>query len=354
MAGPGALTLLDRLTPSSISSLSTHQSTLSCLLHPYTGGIVDDTVITRLGPELFYLVTNAACREKDATYISRHINDISGGSIDWEVLDGWGLIALQGPLSADILQPLLVDHVDLKTLYFGHSRFLRMRLASDDTMPSPILISRAGYTGEDGFEISIPPELTSAVTQTLLQSAGPDRLRLAGLGSRDSLRLEAGMCLYGHDLDDTTTPVEAGLSWIIGKDRRIEGGFLGEETILGQLRPVKDGGTGVERRRVGLIVEGVPAREGAEILSSSNSTIAANPDGSDEIIGRVTSGCPSPSSPPGTNIAMGYIKSGFHNVGTLVDVLVRGKKRTATVTKMPFVKARYWKETDAGVGTSPA
>jgi aminomethyltransferase len=140
------------------------------------------------------------------------------------------------------------------------------------------------------------------------------------------------MCLYGHDLDDTTTPVEAGLSWIIPKERRggDGGGFHGAEVILKQLVPKTKGGLGVERRRVGLIVEGAPAREGAEIFSA---------DG--EKIGKVTSGCPSPTL--GKNIAMGYIKDGFHKSGTEVSVAVRGKPRKAAVTKMPFVPTKYWK-----------
>lgn len=168
------------------------------------------------------------------------------------------------------------------------------------------------------------------------------------------------MCLYGHDLDDITTPVEAGLSWIVGKDRRIEGGFFGEEVVLRQLLSKKEGGIGVERRRVGFVVEGAPAREGAAILSSSSSEEKAGSksgvsgDGKEkeEVIGKITSGCPSPSL--SQNIAMGYIKTGYHKAGTAVDVLVRGKRRRATVTKMPFVKARYWKEVEAGKGTAPA
>lgn len=145
------------------------------------------------------------------------------------------------------------------------------------------------------------------------------------------------MCLYGHDLDDSTTPVEAGLSWVIGKDRRAGGGFHGAETILRQLRPAREGGGGVERRRVGLVVEGAPAREGAEIVS-----------GDGVVVGKVTSGCPSPTL--GSNIAMGYVKHGLHKAGTELGVLVRGKQRRAEVAKMPFVASRYWKQ---AAGTAP-
>ena len=137
------------------------------------------------------------------------------------------------------------------------------------------------------------------------------------------------MCLYGHDLDDTTTPVEAALSWIIGKDRRIEGGFHGDSVILQQLKKKSEGG-GVSRRRVGLIVEGSPAREGADIVNESG-----------ESIGKVTSGCPSPILKK--NISMGYVKDGMHKSGTEVQVVVRGKKRKATIAKMPFVPTQYYK-----------
>jgi aminomethyltransferase len=333
-SGPGATAFLQTVTPAGLASLGVHHSGLSTLLWPATGGIVDDTIVMRLGPEQFYVVTNAGCREKDLVYFREQLDAFSkagGEKVHWEVLDGWGLVALQGPLSEEILTGVLADsnEANLKELYFGQSKFLKIRLKGME-LSSPLLVSRGGYTGEDGFEISIKPEETVAVTEALLQSAGPERLQLAGLGARDSLRLEAGMCLYGHDLDDTTTPVEAGLSWVIGQDRKVEGGFHGAEVILRQLKPKTKGGAGVERRRVGLIVEGAPAREGAEIVT---------PDG--ERIGRVTSGCPSPTL--GKNIAMGYIKDGFHKAGTGVDVIVRGKMRKAQIAKMPFVPSKYWK-----------
>ncbi|KAJ9647888.1 Aminomethyltransferase, mitochondrial [Coniosporium apollinis] len=338
LTGPGSTGFLSQITPSSVSTLETHHSTLSALLHPGTGGIVDDTIITRLGPEAFYIVTNAGCREKDTRYLADQLSEWhqSGGEkVDWQVLKGQGLVALQGPLAPSILQDVLFEPqaVDLQKMYFGQSKYLKLRLPSGE--PSvEVLASRGGYTGEDGFEISIPGPQTTEITELLLKSAGEDKLRLAGLGARDSLRLEAGMCLYGHDLDDSTTPVEAGLSWIIGKDRRTEGGFHGSEVILQQLKPKKEGG-GVSRRRIGLIVEGAPAREGAEIVNKG------------EKVGKVTSGCPSPTLKK--NIAMGYIKQGLNKAGTEVEVVVRGKNRKAVVSKMPFVPSKYWKG-----GASPA
>lgn len=339
ISGPGATALLEKITPSSLAVLPLSHSTLSCLLHPATGGIVDDTIITRIGPETFYVVTNAACRDKDSAYFAEQIEAFRGeGEVVWEVLENWGLIALQGPLSADLLNNALggSDQVDLKSLYFGQCKQVHLKLP-DSTNSATVLVSRGGYTGEDGFEISIPPGIVEKVTEHLLTSAGPDQLRLAGLGSRDSLRLEAGMCLYGHDLDDSTTPVEAGLSWVVHKDRRIGGGFHGDAVILRQLRPAKEGG-GTSRRRVGLIVDGAPAREGAEVVAATAET-----GGEGKVIGKVTSGCPSPTL--GKNIAMAYVESGYLKAGTEVGVLVRGKRRKATVVKMPFVASRYWKQT---------
>ncbi|KAH8675849.1 hypothetical protein BX600DRAFT_377215 [Xylariales sp. PMI_506] len=343
-SGPGATAFLQRITPASLSSLPYHHSTLSTLLWPGTGGIVDDTIVTKLGEDnLFYVVTNAACRDKDLKYLGEQLaawNAEGGASVEHEILDGWGLVALQGPLSEEILSAVLAAPAEtaLRELYFGQSRFAKVKVGGKE-LESPVLISRGGYTGEDGFEISIAPEDTVAVTEALLETAGPERLRFAGLGPRDSLRLEAGMCLYGHDLDDTTTPVEAGLSWVIGKDRRSPGGegaFHGAEVIVAQLTPKTKGGKGVERRRVGFIVEGAPAREGAEIRDAA----------SGEKVGVITSGCPSPTL--GKNIAMGYIKDGLHKSGTEIEVVVRGRPRKATVTKMPFVPSKYWK------GTAPA
>ncbi|KAF2003212.1 glycine cleavage system T protein [Amniculicola lignicola CBS 123094] len=327
-SGPGADAFLSRITPSSITTIPEYSSTLSTLLHPETGGIVDDTVIARL-PDKFYVVTNAACKEKDLAYLTKELDSWHSESenpkVDWKVLDNQGLIALQGPKAPEILSRVLdTQSVQaLEKLYFGQC--MRATIKGTD---ADILVSRGGYTGEDGFEISIPPYATEAIATFLLDSAKKE-LRLAGLGARDTLRLEAGMCLYGHDLDDSTTPVEGALSWIIGKDRRAKGGFHGDSIILNQLKKKSEGG-GVSRRRVGFIIEGAPAREGAEVV-----------DAAGEKIGNITSGCPSPTLK--RNIAMGYIKDGLHKSGTEVQVVVRGKKRKAVVAKMPFVASKYFK-----------
>ncbi|ROV97954.1 hypothetical protein VSDG_04850 [Cytospora chrysosperma] len=338
-SGPGAAAFLQMVTPSNLEALPVNKSTLSALLHPGTGGIVDDTVITKLADDEFYVVTNAACRDKDDAYLAAQLAAFQGAEVRHEKQDQKGLVALQGPLSAEILTALLADpdKVDLSKLYFGSCTSAALRLPGGAGVSSPVLISRGGYTGEDGFELSIASAAeTVAVTEALLAGAGPGRLQLAGLGARDSLRLEAGMCLYGHDLDDTTTPVEGGLSWIVPKERRGAGaGYHGAEVIARQLVPKGKGGLGVERRRVGLVVQGAPAREGAEVVSKEG-----------DRVGTVTSGCPSPTL--GINIAMAYVKDGFHKSGTELDVVVRGRNRKATVTKMPFAPTKYWK------GTAPA
>jgi len=309
-------------------------------LHP-SGGIIDDSIITNISEEnpKFYFVTNGETRNKVALHIRGEVdkwNDEASEDVFHEVKSKNGLLALQGPLAADILhmlEPTDINtghHFELEKLLFGQCAWMRIALVGR------VLISRGGYTGEDGFEISVPPGRTDSsnrtlgLTKLLLDTAGKDKLRLAGLGARDSLRLEAGMCLYGHDIDDTTTPVEASLSWVIAKDRRDDGHFYGSDTILQQLKKKSEGG-GVSRRRVGLIIEDkASAREGAHIVDEKG-----------EKIGVVTSGGPSPTL--GKNIAMGYVKDGMHKSGTELGVVVRKKTRKAVVTKMPFVQPKYWK-----------
>jgi aminomethyltransferase len=341
--GPGAESFLETVTPAGLKDLAPGQSTLSALLHPVTGGTVDDCMITRLeeGPKhLFYLVTNAGNRQKDFDFLSEAIDNWAGTvnpvvQLRHLEVEGqpFGLVALQGPLAQEILQQALSPDckVDLSKWYFGNAKYITLALPGGRET-HPVVASRGGYTGEDGFELSIHPTETVAVTDRLLKLAGKEKLRLAGLGARDSLRLEAGMCLYGHDLDDTTTPVEAGLNFIIPKNRRSApgSGFNGAETIIPQLTPKSKGGAGVSRRRVGLIVEGAPAREGAEIVDMDGNNI-----------GQVTSGCPSPTLKK--NIAMGYVKDGMQKADTEVQVVVRGKKRKAVVTKMPFVPSKFYR-----------
>ncbi|KJZ72608.1 hypothetical protein HIM_07967 [Hirsutella minnesotensis 3608] len=331
--GPDAAAFLERVTPSAWGSMGLMQSKLTTFLWPETGGIVDDSVVTRIGEDEYYVVTNGACLDKDTSYFDRELGNF-GGRVEWTRLDGSGLVALQGPQAVQVLTQVLATDTKLDALYFGSAVWAKLKLAGG-AESHPVLISRGGYTGEDGFEISFNGKLypaidtTKAAVESLLGVAGPECLRLAGLGARDSLRLEAGMCLYGHDLDDTTTPVEAGLSWVIPQERRKAGGFHGASVIQAQLTPKSKGGQGVERRRVGFVVDGAPAREGAEVQSDGQS------------VGKITSGVPSPTL--GKNIAMGYVKDGLHKAGTELDIVVRGRKRKGVVTKMPFITTRYHK-----------
>ncbi|KAI8149101.1 aminomethyltransferase mitochondrial precursor [Fennellomyces sp. T-0311] len=279
------------------------------------GGIIDDTIIMQQ-ENCLYVVSNAACADKDLAHIRKHLAEFQnkGGDVDLQIIDDHSLIAIQGPSAAAALEQLVGK--SLNDFGFMHGRFM-------DVAGIPCHVARSGYTGEDGFELSIPtPEIVN-ITQKLMEN--PD-VELAGLGARDSLRLEAGLCLYGNDLDDTTTPIEAGLTWTIPKSRRETGGFLGDKHILSQIKDKKS----IQRRRVGLIVQGAPAREGAEILDKEG-----------QVIGKVTSGCPSPCLKK--NIAMGYVKSGFHKKGTELSVKVRNKVQDAVISKMPFVEAKYHK-----------
>ncbi|KAG5940550.1 hypothetical protein E4U53_007577 [Claviceps sorghi] len=341
--GPQAAAFLERLTPSDWKNQGLMQSKLTTFLWPHSAGIVDDCVITRLSEDTFFAVTNGACFEKDNAYLDEQMREYGNG-VRWSRRErGVGLIALQGPQAAEILKEALAHDegaeykVDLDRLYFGSSAFAKLRFSEGGSRRTtePVLITRGGYTGEDGFEISFGAqtqarETTAQFAESLLEMAGPERLQLAGLGARDSLRLEAGMCLYGHDLRDDITPVEAGLSWVVARERRhAQAGFHGAEVVAAQLTPRSKGGAGVPRRRIGLVVEGAPAREGAEIQSEGRG------------VGSVTSGVPSPTL--GKNIAMGYVDDGLHKAGTELDIVVRGRKRKGVVTKMPFVPPRYYK-----------
>lgn len=308
---------LEWLTPSSLASLAPYSSTLSVLLNE-RGGIIDDTVVTKHADDAFYVVTNAGRRDRDLAWFKERLDEwnssdrASNGKVELEIMDGWGLLALQGPEAAQYLQNL--TSFDLRALTFGRSAFVPIEGYN-------LHVARGGYTGEDGFEISIPPAATLEVAKLLSNSP----VQLTGLGARDSLRLEAGMCLYGQDLDEDTTPVEAGLTWVIGKERRESGDFIGADGVRKHLKE------GAPRRRVGLIIDGAPARQGAQIFAPSTQ----------DPIGAITSGIPSPTL--GKNIAMGYVQSGWHKKGTEVDVEVRNKARKGVLTPMPFTPPHYWR-----------
>jgi aminomethyltransferase len=276
------------------------------------GGILDDLMITRM-PDGFYLVVNAACKEQDITHLRSHLSE----GTQLEVLEQRALTALQGPQAAAVLAKL---EPAVAEMVFMDNR--PVQLAGIDC-----IVSRSGYTGEDGYEISVPADQVEALCRTLLDYP---EVQPIGLGARDSLRLEAGLCLYGHDIDRTTTPAEASLIWAISPARRNggarAGGFPGADLILEQIRDKS-----ATRKRVGLIGEGrAPIREGTSLLDS---------DGN--IVGQVTSGTFGPSA--GKPVAMGYVETAFSAVDTALFAEVRGKQLPVTVSKMPFVPQRYYR-----------
>lgn len=223
------------------------------------------------------------------------------------------LIAVQGPSAKNAVQNL-AKSVDISKLFFMTTTEAEIAGVKN------CRITRCGYTGEDGFEISVPSESIEAVVEKLLQE---DNVKLAGLGARDSLRLEAGLCLYGSDIDANTTPIEAGLTWLVAKSRRADVNFPGAEVINSQIK------NGTSIKRIGLrIPSGPPARSGVEIVHEGTK------------VGHVTSGCPSPSL--GGNVGMGYIQTAYMKSGTKVDVNIRGKLFPAEVSKMPFTPSHYY------------
>ncbi|PIA13459.1 hypothetical protein COEREDRAFT_49171 [Coemansia reversa NRRL 1564] len=304
---------LERLVVADLKELSVGSSTLSLFTNE-KGGIEDDTIITQQHDSL-YVVSNAGCADKDYAHLQQHAKAMQAQGADVKVqrIEDHSLVALQGPASQRTLERL--TGVDLGQMMFMTGCLI-------DIKGVPCHVTRSGYTGEDGFEISVPADAAVAVTQGLLENP---EIKLAGLGARDSLRLEAGLCLYGSDIDSTTTPMEANLVWTIGKRRRVEGGFIGADVILDQV--AKKSG---QRRRIGLVIEGAPARAHAKVLS---------PEG--EVVGEVTSGVPAPSL--GKNIAMAYVKKGYHKKDTPLKVVVRNRMQDAKVVRMPFVPSNYHK-----------
>jgi aminomethyltransferase len=274
-----------------------------------TGGILDDLMFANRGDHLF-VVVNAACKPADIDHMTEHLFDVC----DVIPVTDRGLLALQGPLAEAAFARLVP----------GVAAMRFMDVAILPWNGTDLWISRSGYTGEDGFEISVPNDQAEALALALLNQ--PEVMPI-GLGARDSLRLEAGLCLYGHDIDTTTSPVEAGLTWAIQKTRRAggvrEGGFPGAERILQELAD------GPERLRVGLRPEGrAPMREDTELFAED-----ATP------IGRVTSGGFGPSV--GAPIAMGYVATAFADLGTGLEGEVRGKRLPVTVSEMPFQTTTY-------------
>lgn len=310
VSGPGTTAALEALVPVDLAALPLHKQSYALLTNAQ-GGVRDDLIITRWGAEEYFLVVNAACKDADIQYLREHMPDQV-----FRLLPDHGLLALQGPLAREVLSA----HVpELAQLPFMQG--LPAQLAGTE-----VYVTCSGYTGEDGFEISIPAAAVEAIARLLLDHPA---VAAAGLGARDSLRLEAGLCLYGHELDTTITPVEAGLMWSVSPSRRASGerpgGFPGAAIVFRQQAE------GVTHKRVGLTVSGRrPVRDDQRVLSS---------DGVE--IGVVTSACYSPSLEQ--PVAMARIDAGFAEPGQQLLVDVRGKQVPVIVTRMPFVPQRYYR-----------
>jgi aminomethyltransferase len=295
---------LEKLMPGDFQAASDMKPKYSLLLDD-EGGIIDDLMATRRGSD-FYIVVNGATKLGDIGYMERRLP----GGVILDHMKEQALLALQGPLAAEVLEAIVPGVSELGFMQAGPFQWLGQKL----------WISRSGYTGEDGFEISVPAnraaDLASAIT-------ADERARPIGLGARDSLRLEAGLPLYGHDLDTRTTPVMAGLTFAINKRRRADAGFPGAMRILAELE------SGPIEKRVGFDIDGrQPVREGALVL-----------DGEGNEVGRITSGGFSPSLQ--RPIAMGYVAAPFSETGTALKLEQRGKLFDARVAAMPFVPHRY-------------
>jgi len=310
LRGNGAAAALEALTPASVQGLAEGRQRYALFTNA-AGGILDDFMVANRGDHLF-LVVNAARKAHDIAHLRAGLP----GEVAPEVLDDRALIAVQGPAAEAVLTPIVPGVAGM--------RF--MDVTETETGYGTLWISRSGYTGEDGFEISVPNAMAEALARALL--AAPP-LRPAGLGARDSLRLEAGLCLYGNDIDETTSPVEAELSWSIQKVRRQggsrAGGFPGAARILEELE------NGASRARVGLRPEGrAPMRAGTALFAEETGG---------EAIGTVTSGGFGPSL--GAPVAMGYVPAGMAAPGTRLFGEVRGRRLPAAVAALPFHPTSY-------------
>jgi aminomethyltransferase len=304
LSGEGLDAAVEAVLPIDLSTLKAGAQRYSLLLDA-AGGVLDDLMVSRLSDGALYLVVNGATKWDDIALLREALPD----AITLNHLDDQALLALQGPEAAAVLARHVPEVAGLTFMRFG-----RFALAGH-----PVQIARAGYTGEDGFEISLPADAATRIADLL---CGEPEVKPIGLGARDSLRLEAGLPLYGHDLTVETSPIEAGLTFGINKRRRSTGGFPGAERIIREINQ------GTQRKWVGLRLDGrLPAREGAAVHAGADR------------IGTVTSGGFSPTL--GVPIAMAYVASAHAAPGTALEVEVRGKRLAATVVATPFVPHRY-------------
>ena len=299
-----AIEAFEALVPGDYQIMAVGKTRYTVLLNEQ-GGIMDDLMATRTEDGL-YIVVNAACKDADFA----HIEKMTAGKAKLEIMQDRALLAIQGPKAGEVVARLSPETAEMTF----------MMLREVNIAGIACFATRSGYTGEDGFEISVAASQAEELARALL--AEPE-VEAIGLGARDSLRLEAGLCLYGHDIDTATTPVEADIKWAVNKRRREERNFPGADIIMAQIE------NGTERLRVGIKPEGrAPAREGTEIQDMDGNAI-----------GQITSGGfgPSVEGP----VAMGYVKTAFSDEGTEINLIVRGKAVSAHVAKMPFTSHRY-------------
>ncbi|MNJ41740.1 Aminomethyltransferase [compost metagenome] len=312
LSGANAAKALETLVPVDIIDLPVGMQRYAMFTNEQ-GGILDDLMVANLGNDELFLVVNAACKDQDLAHLRKHIGEQCQIQ---PLFEERALLALQGPAAVKVLERLAPAVAQMTFMQFQPVQLLG----------ADCYVSRSGYTGEDGFEISVPADKAEELARRLL--AEPE-VAAIGLGARDSLRLEAGLCLYGHDMNTQTTPIEASLLWAISKVRRADGeragGFPGAAAIFAQQQ------SGVARKRVGLLPqERTPVREGAEIVDEAGT-----------VIGTVCSGGFGPSL--NAPVAMGYLDAAHTALETAVWAIVRGKRVAMKVSKMPFVAQRYYR-----------
>lgn len=310
LSGADAAAALESLVPVDVAGLGVNRQRYAMFTNEQ-GGILDDLMVSNAGDHLF-LVVNAACKQQDIAHLRRHLD----ARCTIEELSDRSLLALQGPAAGAVMAQLVPQT----------AKMVFMDTATVQLAGVECFISRSGYTGEDGFEISVPNQHAEALARLLLAQ---DEVAPIGLGARDSLRLEAGLCLYGHDMDASTTPVEASLAWALSEARRAggarPGGYPGADIIMRQLAQ------GVDRKRVGLLArDRMPVREGAELI-----------DAEGRAVGKVTSGGFGPTV--GGPVAMGYVDIEHAKPGTALQAIVRGKPVPIDVAKTPFAPQRYYR-----------
>jgi aminomethyltransferase len=310
---------IQRFTVVDMDDLNKGESALSLIMNA-KGGVVDDTIITQMGDHISMIV-NGACKHKDFKYFNEQIqSEFHGKDVKVEHVSNIALLAIQGPKAAAVFQQL-VPELNLKEMNFMTAAYHNSKRYGHE-----IMISRCGYTGEDGFEVNMPEDMAEKFAHDLLDTKVNNEkcVKMAGLGCRDTLRLEGGLCLYGHELNETIGPVESGLMWVMTKKRKAQGGFLGFDRVKSELE------YGVQRKRCGFFTEGMAAREQCDIYQG------------EKIVGKVTSGTFAPSLKK--PIGMAYIDVPLNKPGVGLQVKVGTRIQKLKVAKLPFVKLNYYKK----------